>query len=220
MIKGMMRFRMRREPDHRRTRPRRRRSARHAARLRQCRRRDSARPGRHPAGPQDGAALRDSRRARRAGADDARGHTQTARARPFHARVRAGSTGRLSTALAPAACARTVGLARQEARPRSRPGAHAPRPECSQQKPLSRSAHHDDRDGLEHPRARSAPDWLLPTGRSENAVWNAARRRATPRTQPSARGVAYGLPPADALAARWVSTHLNPPWVRVIVATL
>src|SRR6266508_2366827 len=33
-------------------------------------------------------------------------------------------------------------------------------------------------------------------------------------------GVAYGLPPADGLAARWVSTHLNPPRVRVIIATL
>jgi hypothetical protein len=33
-------------------------------------------------------------------------------------------------------------------------------------------------------------------------------------------GVAYGLPPADGLAARWVSTHPNPPQVRVIIATL
>src|SRR5207237_5904534 len=69
-------------------------------------------------------------------------------------------------------------------------------------------------------------------GRSSQILWSHSENHldGEPRSQGRRserglrigvrRGVAYGRPPTDGLDARWVSTHLNPPRVRVIIATL
>ena len=105
VVRGTMRFRIRRERVVAGPGRGRRRRAGSASRLRERRRRDRARPCRDPTRAEDGAAVRDGGRARRAGTHDARGHPQAARARPLHTRVRARSPGRLPTTLAPTRCA-------------------------------------------------------------------------------------------------------------------